>query len=269
MKGGVIPMHLISQLETFDIDPNHIITNKFAFNNKQQIDYVWIKEQLDYTNALTDRQKHIVYSYTIYGDKFINYHLRGKLTLKLIKDIVDECKKNKENPFKYQHLDKTGKIEIDDQYVENIVEYIVAFIEEFRDIIIYSPRLRKNIKVFRGLKDGHYIINSIQGGFMINSDFISTSIYLASASNFMNGDCCLLELYIDVDTPCLFTANLSRRRGEYEITLINKTVMKYMRCTKKYILDNAEYYHDLSVFFSPEKQDVSIIRMCEFKVSAL
>lgn len=271
MKGGIIYMKNIKELESFDISPNHILNSKFVFNNKQYLDYNWIEKQIEYINNLSDRQKHIIRAYTIYGDKFLNNYLRNTLTSQKINELINECINNNENPFLYQHLDMTNQIEINDIYKENINKYIEIFIKEFNKIIYNAPRLSKKIKVFRGLENGDFIVKSLKTNntdrYMIINDYMSTSIYLASASNFMNGDCCLLELYVEPNTPCLFTAHMSRHRNEYEITFMPNIKMRYIKCTRKYLLDEMEYYDDYEIFIKPQENDVKIIRMCEFIVT--
>jgi hypothetical protein len=271
MKGGVVYMRNIEQLEGFSIDTNHIINKKFVFNNKNCIDYEWMKKQIEYIDNLSNRNKHILRAYTIYGDKFINNYLRGTLTPNLIKVLLKDCIKYGENPFLYHHKDKYNTIEINIDYENNILEYIPIFIDELKDIIQKSPRLTKKIKLFRGLSEGNFIVDSLiydkdNKQFFINNDFLSTTFYLASAVNFMNNDCCLLELNIEPEIPCIFTAAVSRRRNEFEITLIPGSILKLIKCTRKYILNEYEQYLSYEVFLNPKKYNVSIARLCEFNI---
>lgn len=268
MKGGLLYMKNIKQLEVFDINPRHILNRQFVFNNKQEIDYEWMERQMEYINNLSSRDKHIVRAYTIYGDKYINNYIRGTLTPEQIDILMYECKKADENPFQYQHQDKYNIIAIPEKG-SDILEYIPIFISELKTIIINSPKLSKRIKVFRGLSDGVFIRQALErhnDKYIIHNDFISTTFYLASASQFMKDDCCLLELFVEKEVPCLFTAHISRRRNEFEITLLPGTKMKYRKCTKKYIIDQMESYNDKEVFFEPEKYGARIIRLCEFDV---
>lgn len=268
MKGGLLYMKNIKQLEVFDINPRHILNRQFVFNNKQEIDYEWMEKQMEYINNLSPRDKHIVRAYTIYGDKFVNNYIRGTLTSTHIDILIHECKKADENPFQYQHLDKYN-ITTFPEKESDILEYIPKFIDELKIIIINSPKLNKRIKVFRGLRDGTHISQALEeknDKYIIQNDFISTTFYLASASQFMKNDCCLLELFIEKEVPCLFTAHISRRRNEFEITLLPGTKMKYRKCTKKYMIDQIESYNDKEVFFEPEKYGARIIKMCEFDV---
>jgi hypothetical protein len=271
MRGGILSIKNIKQLESYDIDPNHLLNSKFIFNNSQYIDYEWIQKQMDYINNLSDRQKHILRSYTIYGDKFINNYLRGTLSQSLIDNILDDCIKYNENPFIYQHQDKTGISEINEYYKKYLLNYIKTFIEELSHIIMQSPKLTKKIKVFRGLSDGDFLVQSLKQNtngkqYVINNDFISTSFYLASAKNFMNNDCCLLDLTLEVNTPCIFTAHISRRRNEFEITILPGTKMLLSKCTRKFILSEYEHYDNLDVFINPKNHNLEIVRMCEFNV---
>jgi len=271
MKGGVVYMRDIKQLESFDVDPNHLINSKFIFNNKQSIDYEWMEKQIAYINNLSEEHKYILRAYTIYGDKFINNYLRGSLTDKLSDILLFQCEQNNENPFLFQHLKKTGKKEIDNLYRQNILEYIAEFIGELNMIILNSPKLTKRIKVFRGLSNGDFIVDSLQYNdnntqYIKNSDYLSTTFYVPSVSNFINGDCCILELILDHTTPCIFTTYISRRRNEFEITIFPNVTLKYRKCTRKYLLDSPDHYETLDVFLNPKRYDVPIVRMCEFTV---
>lgn len=274
MYGGTLYIRNIKELEGFTIDPRHIINSKFVFNNRWYIDYNWIEKQMEYIHNLSDRQKHVLRAYTIYGDKFINNYLRGTLTRQLIGLLLDDCKRNNENPFLYQHKDKTGSQEIDNEYQENILEYIDIFIKEITKIIKDSPKLEKEIKVFRGLKDGNFIVSSLQKNnkgrqFLKSDDFMSTTMYLPSAAQFMNGDCCILELTLEIGTPCIFIASVSRRQNEFEILLPPGMIMKYKKCTRKFMLTEWEHYQNIDVFIYPGKYYVPIIRMCEFSVQPM
>jgi hypothetical protein len=271
MKGGILYMKNIRELETFDISPLHPIHSTFVFNNRQMIDYIWIEKQMNYINTLTERQKYIVRAYTIYGDKFINNYLRNTLSDGQIRNFIDDAFRNNENPFLYQHYDKTGSYDINDTYIKYIKEYIIKFIDEFKEIIYNSPRLTKKMRVFRGIRDGTFLMDGIEinddsNQYYKNTEFLSTSFYLESATNFTENDCCLLELNLDTDVPCLFTAHISRRRNEYEITIAPDTIMKLVKCKRKFVLNDPSYYDDIQTLFYPKKYNIPIMRMCEFNI---
>jgi hypothetical protein len=272
MKGGLLYMKNVKQLESFDIDTNHILNSKFIFNNKKYIDYVWMEQQFDYINNLSDRQKHILRAYTKYGDEFINNFIRGTLSDRLISNLLNRCIQSNENPFLYQHKSETNSIEINDVYRKNILKYIESFIDELSNIIKNSPKLTRKIKVFRGFKDGSIIEKSLQYNkgkkFIKINDFMSTTFYLPSTTQFMNGDCCLLELTLEPNTPCILTATISSRRNEFEITTMPGIIMNYIKCTRKYALNEMDHYDTLDVFINPKNYSVPIIRMCEFSITS-
>jgi hypothetical protein len=262
-RGGVVHVRDIKQLEGFNMDPRHIVCSYYTFNNKQDMDYEWMEKQIQYLDGLSDRKKHTIYVYTIYGDKFANEYLRGILTQERAVNLLNIAQKNNENPFKYQHEDKSGRTEIDDDYKENIMEYVQKYVTELSDIINKSPKLTRQIKVYRGLTNATYIHtgmekNILGRSYFTNKDFISTSFYLPSAVMFMqkaknsieiNIDSAteaggrLLELLIEPGTPCILTARLGRRRGEYEITLAHNTIMRLVACKLKYIIYDEEDYN--------------------------
>jgi hypothetical protein len=276
MKGGVLHIKDLKQIESFNIDKKspiyNIICKIYSFNDLNYIDFDWFEKQIEYINNLSDRQKHIIRSYTIYSDKLINNYLRNRIKKDDIDSILDYVIQLNENPFKYQHFDKTGNYEINQEYKNNINEYIEQYIIEFTYIINNSPKLTKSIKVFRGIRTDNYLIQNIKlnennNKFIKNIDFLSTSIYLESATNFMLNECCILELTLNINTPCLFTAYISRRRGEFEITIAPNTIMTNIIETKKFLLNEPEYYKSTNIFIEPDKYDLQISKIYEANIT--
>ncbi len=115
--------------------------------------------------------------------------------------------------------------------------------------------------MFRGIKTDKYLHNSIitnnNGNIIIkNNDFISTSLYLESATHFMENNCCLLELTLEMSTPCLFTAHISRCGTEYEITLAPNTIFGNINQTKKLLLNEPDFYESFDVFTNSTKYNI-------------
>jgi hypothetical protein len=266
MKGGILYIKDLKEIEKFTID-NRLklykdICKDYSFNDTNFIDYDWIEKQMNYINNLSDRQKHIIRAYTIYADKLINNYLRNTLKKNIIIQILKITSNLNENPFMYQHYDKTGRYNVDIEYLENILDYIKEYIIEFSNIIHQSPKLTKPIKVFRGIKTDNYLHNIIT-----NVDFISTSMYLESATYFMKNNCCLLEITLDISTPCLFTAHISRCRTEYEITLAPNTLMSNIKKTEKILLNQPEYYESLDIFTQPYKYNAPSANVYECNIT--
>ena len=149
----------------------------------------WLQEQINYMDQLSERKKHIVFTYTIYGDKLMNQYIRGNLTEHDVERILQDAKQSYINPLKYQHMDETKSEEMDDIYFQNAMRYIPQYIQEFCDIVRESPPLKRPIRVFRGIKNGEYIQKSIQRygnrhGYYHQNDFLSTSIFTTLSVSF-------------------------------------------------------------------------------------
>jgi predicted nucleic acid-binding Zn finger protein len=187
-----------------------------------------------------------------------------------IDNILSITSKLNENPFKYQHFDKTGKYTIDAEYKKNILQYIEKYIDEFKNIIVNSPKLTRPIKVFRGIQNNKYLLESVKinngNEYIINDNFISTSFYLESATYFMKNRCCLLDLTLDTSTPCLLTAHISRCGTEYEITLAPDTIMRGMDNRRKLLLNSPEHYVSQDIFIQPLKFVIPRGNVYEFTV---
>jgi hypothetical protein len=262
-KGGVLHMRDIEGLDMFSIN-NKLpyykqICNLFTFNDKNYMDYSWLSRQMDYINELSDFEKRIVYTYTIYGDKLANKYIRGILTESDIRELLETVRADRESPFWHYSDGVVTR--------ENIIHCIKEYIADLNKIILRAPRPVKPIKVFRGIRDGQYIVDGMKENKYKNKEFISTSFYLESATTFTDGQCCLLELTLDPGVPCLFTGYVSRRRAEYEITLGMGSVMHYKRCFWKYVLNSPEFYKNNSIFLKPLNYTPKM-RVCEFVIQS-
>jgi hypothetical protein len=276
MQGGLYYSRELRELNAFDYKPDFYYHDKFLFNNHQRIDYDWMEQQIVYLNQCSTREKHIVYIYTIYGDKFANYYLRQILTPEMITTFIKDAKRDKINPFQYQHQDKTGNSDIDDEYMSNIMEYIPQYIQELTEIIQKSPRPTKAMTVYRGIMDDSFLKqqqNGMKFYYYIEKGFMSTSFRVESAVNFLRGKpCCIIELEITPYIPCLLTGHLSRRRGEYEITLAPSILMKcykYNDCKFKYPLVDPEHYTSITVFDKPDDFDLEEVCTYEMRLQTV
>jgi len=272
MEGGIIRIRDIRQLPAFTF-PQHF-HSEFVFNNTVWSDMDWMNEQVAYIDQLTERQRMIIFFYTIHGDKLVNRMLRKALTQEGIIDLLQTAKKDHIYPLRYQHEDRTGRDDITPADYPYLMEYVEKFIYEFEEIIRRAPKPTKPIKVFRGLSSGQHIIDGMTRNrtgkqYYYRPEFISTTFYLPSAVPFMNGNCCLLELTLEPGTECLLTAHVSRRRGEYEITLGPRSAMVLQQCKPKFVLCMEEHYETEDVFNHPERYHVPAIRMCGFNVITL
>jgi hypothetical protein len=269
MKGGVIHMRDIMALEKFNIDPISSVYNdikkQFTFNDSNFIDYDWISHQINYINALSDRQKHILRAYTIYGDKFVNNYLRNTLTDTKLQELINDMNRSNEDVFMYQHSGLSGIKPTNTDYIRIVRQFIPLFIDELNHIIINSPPLVKPIKVFRGVKDRTFFNATVQQTSIEYNEFISTSMYLPSATTdvFMGPTCCLFEMTLNPGTPCIFIAHMSRRRNEFEITLGLNTKHTVINVNKKLLLNDMDHYDNTDIFINPSTYDVPLVLTAE------
>ena len=271
MKGGVLHISDIRQLDKFTFDADgplyKPVIEKFAFNDGNFIDYEWIQKQIDYIDGLSERQKHVLRAYTIYGDRFVNPFLRNTLTQSKINTLIEHMVANGEDVFHYQQLDAGGVPFTDPSYPLSVVSYIPPFLTEFNAIIQSSPPLTRPIKVFRGIKNRQHFDEIAAMGTVTYNEFISTSMYLPSAMSdaFVGFSCCLLEMTLLPGTPCIFTARISRRRNEFEITLGMGSRHIVSHPGVKFALDDIDHYVTTDIFMNPMRYDVRQMMTAELQ----
>jgi hypothetical protein len=262
MKGGVLHMGDILQLDKFTFDVKNPLyksaTELFLFNDANYIDYDWIARQIEYIDGLSDRQKHVLRAYTIYGDRFVNKFIRNTLTQAHIDRLIGSMIENGEDVFKYQQMDAGGVSLTDPGYSLSVLSYIPAFIHELNTIIVSSPPLTRPIKVFRGIKNRQRFDGMVSSHIVNYDEFISTSMYLPSAMSdaFVGFSCCILEMTLQPGTHCIFTARISRRRNEFEITLAMGSRHVVFQPKVKFALDDMDHYSDTDIFMNPAKYDI-------------
>lgn len=262
-------MSNIEQLDHFLFDADNPLyktaTERFVFNDGNLIDYEWIRKQIDYIDGLSERQKHVLRAYTIYGDRFVNPFLRNTLTEATVNTLVGDMLANREDVFHYQQLDAGGVPLSDPSYSFSVFAYIPSFLAELNTIIQSSPPLTRPIKVFRGIKNRSHFDAIAHTGTITYREFISTSMYLPSAMSdaFIGSSCCLLEMTLCPGTPCIFTARVSRRRNEFEITLGMASRHAVVCPGVKFALDDMDHYADTDIFMNPVKYNLREIMTAE------
>jgi hypothetical protein len=237
MKGGVIIRRKnIEELEWASINPTlkayKPFCSEFSFNDKNYMDFEWIESQLEYINNLSQRQKDIVYSYTKYGDVLINNYLRNTLSDDILNTTKQYIQENRTHPMSISNL-----LVFDTK--QSLLQSINTVISELRQIILNAPRPKKPIKVFRGIKDSNHL--SLLKPQILNG-FLSTTLYLPSTELFMDDNCCLLELYLNTNVPCLFIAPISKEPGEYEILLKDLCTINIVEQSIKKYLDIPNFH---------------------------
>lgn len=244
MKGGVLIRRTnIEELDWITINPSlklyKSFCSEYSFNDRNRMDFEWIERQLDYVYNLTQYQKDILYSYTKYGDKIVNNYLRNTLTDAILEQTIESIQRNRNHPFILHNLlDFTTK--------NTLLSSIHTYSLELEQIILNAPKLKIPIKAFRGIKDINYIGNTNTK--TTTHEFISSSLYLPSTEMFMNDNCCLLELSISPEIPCLFIASVSKEPGEYEILITKSVKMTVLNSTLKKFLDIPAYTLSKNIF---------------------
>lgn len=232
MKGGAIKRKNIEGLDWVSINPTlqtyKTICSEFSFNDSNYMDFEWIEEQISYIISLSDYQKDIIYSYTKHGDVLINNYLRNTLTDSIVEKIIGQIKKNLTHP-----LLTTNILNFDTK--DLLLKSIHTMIIEMNTIIMNAPKIKTPIKVFRGVKNVDHILKSTSKQNI--SGFLSSTLYLPSTEAFMDDTCCLLEIIIPPEIPCLFIASISKEPGEYEIIINNSVHLRVFNNTIKKILD--------------------------------
>jgi hypothetical protein len=232
MEGGMIKKRNIEGLDWISINPTLKIYNtlcsEYNFNDINYMDFEWIEQQLNYINNLTDYQKDILYSYTKYGDELVNNYLRNTLSDHILEKTIEKIKTNTFHPLLTNNI-------LSFNSKDELLKSIHKYVHTLSEIIMNAPKLKTPIKVFRGINSIDHILKfkskkTIDG-------FLSTTLYLPSTETFMGDNCCLLEITITPETPCLFIASVSKEPGEYEILINNSAQLIVKNITVKKILD--------------------------------
>lgn len=251
--GGIVTIETIKDIHTFNsIQEGHslypFLQKHYVVNELKYKNIDWYDEQIKYINNLTQRQKEILFFYTLTGDKIVNNYLRDTLTESLVQNILFTGIKN---PFRQLYSNISDK-----EYTTNIIMYIKKYINELEEIIHNSPKLKTPLKVFRGVAESNYIKDALQNNKILTKGFLSTSMNIESATLFAGDKCCILEMYVPVSVSCLFIAPVSRRSGEFEIVFLPNTITELVEISEKIILDSPEYYDSDDVVVYPDNYDI-------------
>lgn len=213
----------------------NIFHDTFVLATENKLDVSWIDLCNNYVDSLSQADKYIIHNYTYSGDEFVNSVLRENTMNAIFKTLnacgIDILAIQIFNMFHtnitgfIQHnnsLSESGKITLDalvkNHNLLNDQEVIVKLLKDYSSqlmrIIREGPRLRKPILTFRGVKKDY--IQELNVPITLKG-FQSTSYIPDIAVQFM--DCCLYEIIITTDTPCLAIQNAAKIRKEYEILL--------------------------------------------------
>jgi hypothetical protein len=128
------------------------------------------------------------------------------------------------------------------------------FCKDLNRIINNSPPLRKNMVVFRGVKNDYYLKRSKQLYYR-NEGFISSSMYYNKAKSFASyiesskrpRICCLKRITLPPGTRCLFISGLSKFPEEFEILLSSNSVYHIRNQNSIYKIYKNEYIKERDI----------------------
>ena len=146
----------------------------------------------------------------------------------------------------------------------NILTLIEQYKNDLIEIIAKSPRLKRDIIVYRGIKNEQHVKNSS----IHTVDFLSTSLDPALVVNYTTPyddpsakslvTCCVYEITLKAGTPCIYLQTVSSFSMEYEVliapgqtmTISNKMYVKISPEKEDFVIANLEdpsKYHKVVV----------------------
>jgi hypothetical protein len=231
---------------------------ELKYTAEKEIDFEFIKNQMEYASSLSKRDILTASSYSFYGDTIINSYKKNEFNFNEFKELfkrkekkfwdsnlfpffpqfVDIIDKNEYTYENYKNMIKTG-INVSQEIWSKVFD---LFISDFRRIINNSPKTINQINTWRGV-DSDYLYNyaKIKKKIYKNTQFLSTSLDLKAARSFMGGQyftnertgyelsCCLLNITIPVGSNVLLLMPYTKYLQEYEVLLNDQVVFKFVK----------------------------------------
>jgi len=215
------------------------------------IDMNYFKEQLEFINSLSERDRAVLASYTHQGDRVINGILRGTLTGASLCEYM-----------------KTSNLPFPETPTESNCQTLAKnYLSEFSSIFKRVPVLKTKMRVFRGFMPtpGWKPMGFYTKASSPSQEYMSTTYATGSDSllaEYMDKDkdnaCCVMELILEPGVRALWIEPLSKYQGEREI-VIEKGVAIYNGCTRLKLHsyeeydpssthENLEVHHDVTVY---------------------
>ena len=170
---------------------------------------IFIKKQKKFIDSLSDDEKDILESYTLYGNIILNHVMRNTATIKNIKQIIQTVKNNPEHArFLTKHLKKYKEDS------DSIGRFAQDYAKEFISVWKKVPLVTDPFKVFRGTQDP----SNMMTGFISTTYYPNThGIY----NYFTDHDtkCCIYELTVNKDVRALLMEDISFFPDEFEILI--------------------------------------------------
>lgn len=234
-------------------------TNVWFLSHERPELHDFLHRQEQFYETLRLRELHTLQAYTLYGDRFLNNFLRqsDRDIAELLADMLAR-KDDPETPLDYQIYDNFATLQAQGldlpayadlmlpsgrlnraacrdivrrnqawfSVFENLKPLIFQLFAEMMDILLRAPRPRAPFVVYRGVSTEHQTSLTFT-----STDFWSTSISPDAALDFAKGGtgfdneyCCVYEITVSADVPCMFLNPISKVSGELEILLLPSTV---------------------------------------------
>ncbi len=243
------------------------IQKYYLVNTSETIDNNWIKQSNKYVEKLSERDKFMLRGYTFHGDEIVNTYLRNK-------DVVLSHRLLRVNHTKYGiayavQLFELHNTDMSDYYItmngyitkagynaiaellantsdNDILICIERYISELTRIINYSPKLQKEIIVYRGVKTDYF--ESDEGKTVHNKGFLSTTISIDTLTYFSNYY--IYRMHLNTNTPCVCLNGFSEHE-EFEILVSPNTVSKIGNSSYIFNFDHEEIKDDMYALEDP------------------
>lgn len=181
----------------------------------------YFEEQNAFYKKLTEDEKAILKSYSLYGDKILNSLLR--------KDYSENLLLNYISLIRDKHGDDTVKslfgVTFSDINKENVLSISNAYLTKFMNTFNKVPTVNKEFTVFRGTKEP----TPQFGGFLSTTyDPLGYQLNLFSGPS-----CCVYELKIKKGVRALWMAPVSQFDTEHEIIISPYTTISILKETTK------------------------------------
>jgi hypothetical protein len=193
--------------------------DKVVYNESLPTEY--FKEQDTFYKNLSDEDKNILKSYTLYGDRVLNAVLRKNYNTA---DLLAYVQLMQE-----KYGDKVVKdlfgVEFKEINNENVVDLSNTYLNKFMNVFNKAPTVKKEFTVFRGTKEP-----TPQFGGLLSTTYNALGYQL---NLFSGPSCCVYELKLKEGVKALWMAPISEFNTEHEIIVSPNVSVTIARETTK------------------------------------
>jgi len=253
-----------------NINPSlkNLIHNTFLVTSTSYFNLDWFKKSIEYTKNLSNNDKYILFSYTHTGDRVINMLIREPekkydaykilLTMKdiliapqlfsmfpdlysddMFMNIYTLSMKGKETIHTIMETNKLLDITIPSFNVELMDKLVKTCIDDLRRIIYNGLRNDKPMILFRGIQSDYLSTSNIPKEL---KGFQSTTYNIEIAKTFK--ECCIYEVILMPNTPCIVLEDISDYCREREILIDTDVYAMVYPLEDKFVLDISKLFSE-------------------------